>query len=331
MHARAPARDPAVSVALCTCNGARFLTEQLESIARQSLPPAELVVCDDASDDDTVAQVEVFSRGAPFPVRVERNPDRLGPAANFARAVGLCGKDLIALADQDDVWYPDRLAAAAERFQAEPDLGATFSDAGVVDERLQPLGYTVWQHVGFTAREREAVDRGGALEVLLKHYIVTGATMTFRANLRPLLLPMPGGWYHDAWLATVTAAVSRVAAIPRALMRYRQHGANVIGGQFEGYVPQAVAGVRLGRDAYYRQEVGRLERLREHLQGLGNERVRAGALDLVEAKLNHLRARAALPRNRLSRLPGVLNQLARGGYARFAKDWRSVAMDVFFP
>lgn len=331
MHTPAPARDPAVSVALCTCNGARFLPEQLASIARQTRPPAELLVCDDRSDDDTPELVEEFSRSAPFPVRLERNAARLGPAANFARAVGLCTGELIALADQDDVWHPERLAAAVERFGAEPELGATFSDADVVDEALRPLGYTVWRHVGFTAGERESMARGDALSVLLKHYVVTGATLTLRGDLRALLLPIPRGWYHDAWLATVTAAVARVAAIPRALMSYRQHGGNVIGGRFEGYLPQAASGRRLGRDAYYRQEIDRFQRLRDHLRGLGSGRVQPGALERVQAKVEHLRARASLPRSRALRLPGILRELAGGGYARYAKDWRSVAMDVFFP
>ena len=72
-----------VSVALCTCNGGRFLAEQLQSIASQTRLPQELVICDDASTDDTVSMIQGFSRTAPFPVKLFQNAERLGPAKNF--------------------------------------------------------------------------------------------------------------------------------------------------------------------------------------------------------------------------------------------------------
>lgn len=320
-----------ISVALCTYNGSRFLEEQLESLAHQSLVPYELVVCDDGSTDDSLEKVHAFAGRARFRVTVFGSTERLGPAANFDRAIRSCGGDLIALCDQDDVWDSAKLETAGRMLEADPALGAVFSDAEVVDEELRSLGHTMWEHGGFVAAERRAVEQGAALAVLLKHYVVTGAALAFRADLRPALLPIPPGWYHDAWIAIVAAAVSRVVAIPRALMRYRQHGANVIGGRFEGYLPQTAAGLRLGRDAYYRQEVVRFEQLYDRLLQLRPDMVRPGALELVRAKLDHLQRRAGLPRNRLLRIPGVLQLLAGRGYARFAKDWRSVAMDLFFP
>ena len=44
-----------VSIAMATYDGAAFVEEQLESIAAQTRPPDELVMVDDASNDDTVA------------------------------------------------------------------------------------------------------------------------------------------------------------------------------------------------------------------------------------------------------------------------------------
>lgn len=320
-----------VSVALCTHNGVSYLREQLESFVSQSMLPDELVACDDASTDHTLTTLEEFRRTAPFSVHVFQNDHPLGVTRNFEKALSLCSGSLIALADQDDVWDLSKLATAVGLFQADPTLGAVFSDAEVVDASLKPLGYTMWQHVGFAPAELGAVERGAALEVLLKHYVVTGATLVFRSDLRPRLLPIPDGWYHDAWVATLAAAVSRIAAIPRCLMRYRQHGANAIGGRFDGYLPQAASGLRLGRDTYYREEIGRFERLRDRLLEIGHHCTRSDAAELVQAKLHHLHTRSRLPRNRLLRLSGVMRQLATGGYARFAKDWRSVAMDLFFP
>src|SRR5580658_10032044 len=104
------AGPPAISVAMCTFNGAAFLPEQLRSIASQTLRPAEIVIFDDGSMDRTVEILEQFSHGARgFDVRVVVNPVRVGPAANFGQAIGACRGDVIALSDQDDVWLPDKL------------------------------------------------------------------------------------------------------------------------------------------------------------------------------------------------------------------------------
>ena len=76
-----------VSVALAACEGQRFLDEQLESIARQSRLPDELVLQDDASTDETLEIARAFAARAPFPVTVDVNPQRLGITGNFGQAL----------------------------------------------------------------------------------------------------------------------------------------------------------------------------------------------------------------------------------------------------
>ncbi len=48
--------------------------------------------------------------------------------------------DLIALSDQDDIWYPHRLQRSEQEFVAHPEAGLVFSDADVIDERNRLLG-----------------------------------------------------------------------------------------------------------------------------------------------------------------------------------------------
>lgn len=91
-----------ISTAMCTYNGEKYLREQLESIARQTLLPNELVVCDDCSSDETVEIIQDFSRNAPFSVRLMINENNLGFAKNFEKAITLCSGEIIVLSDQDD-------------------------------------------------------------------------------------------------------------------------------------------------------------------------------------------------------------------------------------
>ena len=85
-----------VSVAMATYNGEAYLLEQLESVASQTRPPDQLVICDDASSDRTVDIVERFANSAPFTVDIHRNVRNLGYSQNFGRAISLCDGDIIA-------------------------------------------------------------------------------------------------------------------------------------------------------------------------------------------------------------------------------------------
>src|SRR6478736_4267246 len=78
-----------VSVAMATYNGARHIQQQLDSLAAQSYLPAELVISDDRSEDDTLAIIQDFAESAPFPVALHVNSDRLGYRRNFMKAAGL--------------------------------------------------------------------------------------------------------------------------------------------------------------------------------------------------------------------------------------------------
>ena len=99
----------AISVAMATYNGARFIGQQLDSFTRQTLLPDELIICDDGSTDSTLNIIGDFSRTAPFPVKVVNNPTRLGFTANFLQGSTDVPGGFIAFSDQDDEWLPPKL------------------------------------------------------------------------------------------------------------------------------------------------------------------------------------------------------------------------------
>src|SRR2546426_7732246 len=162
-------KSGSVSVAMCTYNGARFLLAQLRSIAFQTRPPDELVICDDGSTDKTLAIVTRYAGTVEFPVRVHRNSQRLGPAKNFEQALSLCRGDIVALSDQDDVWRPEKLRVLEEALCVD-DAGYAFSDAVLVDETGGVIHHSLWELVGFDRSKRVAFSRGlsGQTRVLLK-------------------------------------------------------------------------------------------------------------------------------------------------------------------
>lgn len=100
----------AISIAMATFSGARWLEAQLSSSAAQTLLPDELVVTNDGSTDDTAAVVAAFAARAPFPVRFTINPERLRFNGNFARAIALTRGNVVFISDQGDLRYPDKIA-----------------------------------------------------------------------------------------------------------------------------------------------------------------------------------------------------------------------------
>ena len=315
---------PRFSIALATRNGARYLEALLDSLVAQLWAPYELVVSDDASEDSTTIILETFSARAPFPVRLLRNPQPLGVEGNFSCAIAACAGDCIALADQDDLWRPEKLARLA-RALMEPGTLAVFSDAEVVDAKLVPLGYTMWQRVNFTVSEQVRLAQGDGFAVLLKHRIVTGATLAFRVSLREAVLPIPSGWPHDAWFALIAAANGGLSAVSEPLISYRQHENNAVGGIRKLFLQEARSALMLDRKGWYRRELDLWHNLDARLQALP---VRTSALVDLSEKIAHLEARSNLPAARWRRLPGVLGELVSGRYTRYARNWGSAAIDL---
>ena len=215
-----------ISVALATYNGERYLQELLDSIAKQTRLPDELIAYDDASSDQTMAILEKFSRSVPFSVHIEQNPQNVGSTRNFEKAIRNCSGDVIALCDQDDYWRPEKLALIEETLEANPEKGLVFSDAGLVDDHLHSLNKTMWEHIGLVASLQARIQTPEAFSMLLKRRYVTGATMAFRASFRDGVLPISPHWVHDGWISINIAAHSTFALIPRPLIQYRQHAAN---------------------------------------------------------------------------------------------------------
>ncbi len=316
-----------LSIALATCNGDRFLDAQLASIARQTRLPDELVACDDASTDDSVAILKRFGAAAPFPVRIECQPGNVGSTRTFERAIALCEGEVIALADQDDVWAPTKLALLVDLFARNPNLGLAFSDGLLVDANLVPTGQRLWQNKAFPPALQHSFERGEGARVLLRYNVVTGATCAFRAELRSRLLPIPPAWVHDAWIGIVAACLAEVKTIAEPLIEYRQHLAQQIGATQDSWWRRL--GAASGRDpAYYQKRAETFQLLAERLAG--RRLVDPALFDAIAGKVAHSRAQARIrAAPRLWRPLRALPALLAGDYHRYGRGLASFVVDAF--
>jgi hypothetical protein len=326
---------PSLSIALASYNGERYIGEQLDSIVKQTRLPDELVISDDASVDATPAIIEDFARQAPFPVRLLRNSERLGSTRNFETAINACSGDVIFLCDQDDVWYPAKIALVEERFINNPGMGALFTDGDVVDENLRPI-CRMWDIFEFKPKEQRIVEAGDPLAVLFRHSVVTGATMAFRSGYRQLVLPVPNlpNTWHDEWIALLISATSSLGTLPTPLIAYRQHSSNQVGivgmpshgknrvrnrGQNRRRTHAEIYGARA-----IRFEAARA-RLLEHSELFPVDPRKMHSFNDV---LRFLQACVGLPPSRWRRLPTAVHELMAMRYHRYEKGLKSFRKDL---
>lgn len=322
-----------ISVAMCTFNGEPFLNAQLETIAAQSRLPDELVVCDDQSSDRTIEMLHQFAKRVSFPVRIEVNPVNLRSTKNFEKCISLCQGQIVALTDQDDVWYPHKLQTLEAALQQSNDIVAAFSDADIIDDDSRPLGLRLWASFGLHRTNQKRFTNGHAVEVLCNHPVVTGATFAFRKKYFDIMRPIPRRQFHDAWIVFLLATCGQFALISEPLMQYRRHPGQQVGiGASAMHLSQQIPLARNTGKARRVEERERFEELycalRVRANSLPNARA---AMKPIEGKLAHLDRRLRLPEPRIARVFQVLHETVNGAYWRYSSGWKSIAKDLILP
>jgi glycosyltransferase involved in cell wall biosynthesis len=286
---------------------ANFVEEQLDSIARQTRLPDELIVCDDGSQDRSMDILRAFAARAPFQVTIIQNERRLGCNRNFEKAISLCRGDIIFLSDHDDVWRPHKIKLLLDLME-DSSVGAAFGNAAVVAADLTPLGFTLWDTCNFNSERRNRFAAGQQFSELIANNVMQGAAAAFRSSFRSSIMPIPMEWQHDYWIALIVSALSRIQFTEEAVLDYRQHGTNLLGAgtpvrikpppsrlrRFPRQVGHWFEKIRSPIKYYGRRLAPVVERrqslsvLRSHLAGLDQESVGA-AMEVVSSEIERRR------------------------------------------
>jgi len=223
------------SVALCTYNGAAYIQEQLDSILRQTVPVSEIIICDDNSQDGTVAIAEKILRERDLCYQILVNDPPLGVAGNFLKALKHTTGEYVFTCDQDDIWHEDKVEIFRDGVR-QSGKALFFSDGALVDGDGKPLGSTLWEAYGV---DRELASGQALLPILIRRPMVTGAAMLVSRELIDQINGIPEQWLHDEWFAMAAAAKDDIAPVYAKTFDYRQHGRNVIGAKKYSFAEKA--------------------------------------------------------------------------------------------
>lgn len=317
----------AISIAMATFNGEKFLRDQLDSLAKQSRLPDELVVTDDRSTDQTIGILKEFQTTAPFAVRVSVNDGRLGYADNFLKAAGQCSGDIIAFCDQDDVWMPHKLERCVGEFDSQGVYLVAHSMLEV-DSDLR----TIRQSPGI--RKACTISKGsetpglrwslGCAEVMRReviHELLACWPAHHEQHAARFNLKLLG---HDQIAYFLANGMGDIRFIAEPLIRYRVHGSNVTN-LLPTFGQRLRFSAGVGREAYEKdarlwQMHGRLiRRIADASRNPGASDVfrRESSKFMLAARASKIRATIYRERSRLGRLMLMVKAGRRGLYSPF--------------
>lgn len=224
-----------VLVIMSTYNGEKYIREQLDSLYGQKDVELNLLVRDDGSKDNTIEILEEYSRKYGKMTVVKGK--NVGAARSFHEAAFYAATrmepfDYYSYSDQDDVWFEHKLSTSVRHVDpasSQPQL--FYSPALLVDSKLNPIKPNNSRTVNCLGANIASSHSLGCTQVfnkalldkivLINGYIASVDTKTY--------VPL-----HDAWTALVAYSIGKVEVGEAPLMFYRQHEANVIGGNDRG-------------------------------------------------------------------------------------------------
>ncbi|HYE95588.1 MAG TPA: glycosyltransferase family 2 protein [Rubricoccaceae bacterium] len=228
-----PPRSPLVSVGLPVYNGARYLPETLADVLGQTFEDFELVICDNASTDETEALCREAAARDPR-VRYVRNGRNLGALPNTNLTFAHSRGRLFCLAGHDDRRTPDFLATLVAALEEEPGAVLAYGRCGLIGAQGEPFRFDA-----AAQRWRDSEGRTLPYDRALERSMPDEPVARFRAVLRSRDVNSPvHGLFRrevlekhgpqtlygsDRLLVAHAALLGRFAFVDRELFRYRIH------------------------------------------------------------------------------------------------------------
>ena len=195
----------------------------LDSLVAQTRPADVIIAVDDGSKDSTCEILERYKDKLPLEItKFEKNR---GHRAAFSTALEksrelLADNDLIFLADQDDIWLPNKLEVMSQKIG---DSSMIFGDAEIIDGEGKVTDSS-WR------KKAETVEQLSQQALLTGYTNVTGCMVAFKAGLLKTALPIPQDVpVHDQWITLCATVENGYQAIADKVIQYRIHGNNTIG------------------------------------------------------------------------------------------------------
>lgn len=187
---------PTVSVCIPTFNRDRSLAESISSVRNQTFTDFELIISDNASEDNTKSLVASFTDSR---IRYSRNSTNVGPLENMNRCLRLAQGRYIAFLPDDDLMLPENLTAKVAALDAHDTVALVHSSYHLIDESGQVVKEnTNWGH----GRDRAFDAIENRLDILTAPFnLINLPTVLFRRSCYEKLGGFSAGYSGEIGLA----------------------------------------------------------------------------------------------------------------------------------
>lgn len=217
-----------IDILLATYNGARFISEQIDSIIAQSYTNWRLLISDDGSKDGTLDIINRYAQRDKRIKIVESRNTLSGAAGNFFGLLSYVESPYAMFCDQDDVWDKDKITKTIdEMYTLEKKYNVStpllvYTDSRIVDWQLDELSPSLVSTLYWNPNTITLIQA-------VCGNVAQGATVMMNRRLVKCVANNYPNYLHDWWVFTVALALGQVGYIEQATMSYRQHDNNVIG------------------------------------------------------------------------------------------------------
>jgi glycosyltransferase involved in cell wall biosynthesis len=220
--------NPNVVILLATCNGEKYIKEQLDSLFTQTYGNWTLYIHDDGSSDKTLEIINKYCNNHDN-IHILTDNKRKGAKNSFIWLLEQVNADYYMFCDQDDVWLPFKIEKVLEKMllleKLNPNKAVLVNtDLIVVDNNLDIIALSFWKYSKINPKLLQN------FEYLSVCNFITGCTMMINNKVKNLSLPIArDAIMHDAWIALNVANNGIIDYIDIPTVLYRQHTANVVG------------------------------------------------------------------------------------------------------
>ncbi|MNK83001.1 UDP-Glc:alpha-D-GlcNAc-diphosphoundecaprenol beta-1,3-glucosyltransferase WfgD [compost metagenome] len=200
-----------ISICIATYNGEKYIIDQIKSILNQINPNDEIIISDDSSTDGTITKIKSLKDSR---IRILEGQKFYSPIYNFENCLKNASGNVIFLADQDDVWAPDKVKIMCE-YLIDHDL--VLSDCEVVNDKFETIIPSFFKFNN---------SKKGIIKNLYRNSYI-GCCMAFNKEVLNKCLPFPKDLpMHDSYIGLVAELKFKVKFLPNILLFHRKHDKN---------------------------------------------------------------------------------------------------------
>ncbi|MDC0864842.1 glycosyltransferase [Rickettsiaceae bacterium] len=169
-------KTPLVSVPIITYNSADFIADAIDSVLVQDYPNVEIIICDDASSDDTLKIAQTYVLRYPNKIKLLVSKKNMGANLNWHKSASHCNGKYISGLAGDDTFLPNKISKQVSVMEADNDIAICYTDASVFHVLTQKELYLL---------SDKSPVLSGDVETALSDSLYYSPTIMFRKSYLP--------------------------------------------------------------------------------------------------------------------------------------------------